>query len=137
MKKFIIVVLLLCGIGFLITKNDDVNDKIQAVKDAIMEPEEIVIDYIDNIVEIYNSEENCGKLVTDLSIYCIKREAAVTEAVRATATRLENNQVSAENKAKLESKINVLDSMKNPSCDSTIRVGVELLKCTKPALGLI
>ena len=113
-----------------------VTEKLQEIKDASMEPEEIVIDYIDNIVEIYNSEQNCGKLVTDLSLYCIKREAVVTNAVKETATRLENNQISPENKAKLEAKKDVLDSMQNPSCDSTIKVSVELLKCTKPALGL-
>lgn len=115
---------------------DKLNDKLQEMKDEIMEPEEIVMDYMDHIVELYNAEHNCGKLVTDLSVYCTKRETVVTEAVSATAKRLDKNEVSPENKAKLEAKKNILDSMNNPSCDSTIKVNVELLKCTKPALGL-
>ena len=134
--KNLIIIILLCGIIYLVIQSDGVKDKVQEVKDMWMEPEEIVVDYIDNIVEIFNTEQNCGKLTTDLNIYCAKREVVVTDAVRATARRLENNEISPENRALLESKVGILDSMHNPSCDSTIRVGVELLKCTTPALGL-
>lgn len=135
MKKWFLISAM-ATLLFGTTGCDGLNDKIQEIKDASMEPEEIVIDYIEHVVELYNTEQNCGKLVTDLSGYCTKREAVVTEAVKATAERLDKNEISPENKAKLEAKQDVLDSMNNPSCDSTIKVGVELLKCTKPALGL-
>lgn len=132
MKKSIFAMLLL-SMGILFSGCD----KIQSIKDAVSDPEDIVVDYVVHITDIMNSTAQCDELQAKLEEYCSAREAAVTKAVTETAARVKNNEITGEKQQELSEKLEKIGEGNFTSCLLTPGVTVAKLNCLKPVKGML
>lgn len=132
MKKSMILMFMM-GMGILFSGCD----KVQAIKDALSDPEDIVADYVLHITDIMNSSAQCDELQAKLEAYCSAREAAVTKAVTETAARVKRNEITEEKQRALEEKFKEIGDVNFTSCLMTPGVNFAKLNCLKPVKGLL
>ncbi len=111
-------------------------EQLQAIKDAISSPEDIVVDYVVHLSDIMNSTAKCDELESQLKQYCSAREEAVTKAVQETATRIINNEISSEKQKELEAKLQAASETNFTSCLLNPGVTIQKVNCLKPVLAV-
>jgi len=129
-----IKVKLLCGLlcAFSLTACE----QLQAVKDAISSPEDIVVDYAMHLSDIMNSTAKCDELESQLKKYCSSREEVVTKAVSETVTRIKNNEIKEEKQREIESKLKSISDTNFTSCLLNPGVAIQKLSCLKPMIAV-
>ena len=107
------------------------------VKDAALEPEDIVVDYATTIAEIYSSEADCDKLALELGEYCERRQEKVTKAISETLLRIENDKIDAKKRNEIYDELSKIKDARNTSCLLSVSVMTEMAICSKPLLSAI
>ena len=106
-------------------------------KDTTMEPEDIVVDYVLTISDIYSSESDCDELAKKLSLYCERREEKVTKAISDMLLRIENSRIDAAKRNELYDNLSEIKNAHNTRCSISPRVISEMAVCSKPVLNVI
>ncbi|MBQ1265847.1 MAG: hypothetical protein IIY06_03645 [Proteobacteria bacterium] len=109
----------------------------QMIKDKVYTPEQTVVDYAEQVTKIMNSEADCEKLAQALTTYCNEREAFVTEAVKQTVQRLNNNEIDEKTLNKMRQDLEPLKNSNFTSCLLTPSVTMSKLNCLKPLSGVV
>ena len=111
-----------------------------AIKDAVMDkispPEDIVIDYVNTIIEMYSEADDCGKLAKDLATYCERREEPVSKAIKEVAQKIQDGKFNAKERNELSDKVKEIKSVRNLQCIINPRVLTEMALCAKPLANL-
>lgn len=110
---------------------------IELFKDKAAQPEDIVVDYVLTISEMYRSESDCDELAKKLSIYCERREETVAKAISDTLLRIEHGEIDAAKRNEIYDKLSELKDTHNLGCALSLRVNAELAICGKPVLTVI
>ena len=130
MKRLI----LLAALAFTLSGCDIVKD---LVMDKVSDPEDIVVDYVLTLADMYSNETDCDKLAQDIAVYCERRDEVVTKAVKDTLLRLENDRIDAKKRNELYDKLSQVKSIHNLQCTVHMRAITELAICTKPVLKVL